>query len=264
MYNLATSFITVELIKLNIRLFVLFIFLLLVFVIIPPSPKNIAEEIEDFLAYYSNKPTKIQELTSLSLSVANKSRIPPELLLSILIVESYKRPIIVRDIERSILAIFIKARKFGITWLPDLSIGLPQLKLTTALWIDSGFKDTTPLSEQPTSRIKYIIKKLEHSETSVELCGLYLKRLLKMDQRLLKESRLHYNLLNIYPDLSAKVASKYQGGIPIHSTKINRYGKLVFLISKSNLVKESFKKNVRLTIDEDKFRLPVPDPSPLD
>jgi hypothetical protein len=69
-----------------------------------------------------------------------------------------------------------------------------------------------------------------------------------MEQRLLKKSSLNYTLSKKDPYLYAKVASKYQGGIKIHSTKINQYGKLVSLITESNLVKKSLEKNINCNL----------------
>lgn len=227
---------------LNALSLVLLTLSILVFVVIPPPAMNLAEEIEGYLKYCSDHPQEIQELASLSLSVANKTNIPSELLLSTLIFESYNRPTFIRYFEKYILKLFIKSRKIGITRLPDFSIGLPQLKLTTALWINSDFKDPISLSDRPISQVENIINKLENLKTSVELAGRYLKRLLIIEQRLIEKSLLDRNSANKSPDIVAKVASKYQGGIPIYSTKTTKYGIVVSLISESKLVKQSLEK----------------------
>jgi len=238
--DMASPFIIMEIRMINHRLFILACFSIFILIVVPPVPKNIEEEFNSYLHYFYNHQREIRELGNYSIEASKESGICPEILFSIIFIESHKRPVILRKIEVSVLNLFIKARKVGIIrWFPDISIGMPQMKLSTALWINSGFAEPPiPYTKYTTSQISTIIKELTDKRNSIIFVTNYLNYILTKE----KESGLFPKKTTASITLSneqiARLASKYQGGVPFSSRTITKYGRLVELLSNSRFVKE--------------------------
>lgn len=222
----------------NFRLFLLAFSTVTLYLMVPPSPPSLKEDLLRCLSYCTKHPKEIQELAKYSLKISKTSNVYPELLLSTMIIESYKRPSSLRKLEKAFLKLSLIARNAGIKWVPDLSLGKPQMKLSTAFWIKSDFQESLkPLIKYSTDQIYSTFHELNEIETSIWYVERYFNFIMtkEMEAGLSPQEELTSTILK--QTKLARLASKYRGGIPFSSKKITTYGRLVNLLCNSRFVK---------------------------
>lgn len=223
--------------KVNFKLVIIIVLISGIFIFIPDTPNTIMDEYENCIKYYQNNEDEVKSLANYVNKIAVEYSIQPKMILSIILFELTKRNKNIRNIENSIISVFTYYRTNNNKWIPDLSIGIPQMKISTALWIKSKFENPSKnYIEYSNYDIYLIVKELNSNETAVIYVAEYLNYLLQKEKQMRLIENINYNEIENEHDNIARIASKYQGGVPLGSNVITKYGEIISMLSENVVI----------------------------
>lgn len=196
------------------------------FIWVPGPSKNEATDVARVFTYWRSHPSRLSEILFSCSRASREVAIPRRLLCAIALLEGYKRPALYQRTEVEICRVLMSGRFLGIRWWPDLSLGPLQMKLSTALWVRSGFREPVPLIGERMSSILAMVRDLEDRDTAMRYASRYLKHLSYPDET--SRSGSPSPAPSGSSDVTiARVASRYGGGIPTGSLGVTPYGRVV-------------------------------------
>ena len=141
----------------------------------------------------SRQRTRLSQLTS---AIAADHGLPPELLLGLALLETHCRPTWLRTLETIILRVFLELYLRLGTPVPDLSVGLFQIKISSAatyLKIPRRLRDSRvwfPQQAEVRRRVFKALKNISSDEINTRLAALHVMNLVERSGSTLYRSSL--------------------------------------------------------------------------
>lgn len=202
---------------------------------VPVPPSRVRDDLRECFVWSAENRDRIAKLADASIVAAHKHHIDSNLLLAVLVTEAYKRRPLAHFLEDCMVQFGVYSRRLGLPFMCDVSLGVAQMKLSTAMWIESGFLNATPLSHCKYEELARIRTKLLDPVSSVHLAAQYLSYLAQIElswsddcpSKITRTSIASGSTLS----LNARIASRYRGGIPHSASCITDYGRFVAVLS---------------------------------